>query len=72
MVIYLDHHAATPVSPTVADAMAKAREAGADIAFNAVEDPKAYDPFLADKGRFDILFECSGNASALTKFFPSF
>lgn len=43
----------------------KAREAGADRALNLTDAPDALQPFEAEKGRFDILFECSGAEAAL-------
>lgn len=45
--------------------LAKAREAGADITVNMAENPHGLDGFLADKGTFDVLYECSGAAPAL-------
>jgi L-idonate 5-dehydrogenase len=42
-----------------------ARKVGADLAFNVAETPDALQPFAADKGSFDVLFEASGNAAAL-------
>jgi L-idonate 5-dehydrogenase len=38
---------------------------GADKALNVAADPEALKPYGADKGAFDILFECSGAAPAL-------
>jgi L-idonate 5-dehydrogenase len=42
-----------------------ARAAGADLALNTREAPDALAPFGRDKGQVDVLFECSGAASAL-------
>ncbi|MDN7184302.1 L-idonate 5-dehydrogenase [Caballeronia sp. SEWSISQ10-4 2] len=42
-----------------------AREVGADETFNILQAPDALLPFAARKGTFDVLFEASGNASAL-------
>lgn len=42
-----------------------ARKVGADLALNIAETPDALQPFAADKGSFDALFEASGNAAAL-------
>ncbi|MGC9371261.1 MAG: L-idonate 5-dehydrogenase [Paracoccaceae bacterium] len=42
-----------------------ARRLGADLALNAAEDPEALAPYAADKGSFDVQFECSGAPSAL-------
>lgn len=43
-----------------------ARTAGADHALNIAADPEALTSYTVDKGRFDILLECSGNQRALT------
>lgn len=45
--------------------LAKAKEAGADTVFNLKTDPEALAPYHADKGTFDILYECSGAPAAL-------
>ena len=45
--------------------LAKALEIGADATFNVAENATALDAFSADKGHFDVLFECSGVAAAL-------
>lgn len=45
--------------------LAKAKTAGADLAINMAHEPAALDRFAADKGTFDVLFECSGAAPAL-------
>lgn len=42
-----------------------ARKVGADVAFNVAEMPDALQPYAADKGSFDVLFEASGNAAVL-------
>jgi L-idonate 5-dehydrogenase len=42
-----------------------AKKVGADLAFNIAQTPDALQPFAADKGSFDVLFEASGNAAAL-------
>jgi L-idonate 5-dehydrogenase len=42
-----------------------ARAAGADATLDMAADPQALAPFGADKGTFDVLFECSGAAPAL-------
>jgi L-idonate 5-dehydrogenase len=42
-----------------------AKKFGADITLNTVATPDALDKYKADKGSFDILFECSGAQSAL-------
>lgn len=51
--------------------LAKARDVGADVTHNVAEDPAALDPYAAGKGRFDILFECSGVATALAGAIPA-
>ncbi len=47
------------------NALAHAKSAGADSVINIAETPEAMSAFEADKGYFDVLFECSGVASAL-------
>lgn len=42
-----------------------AKKAGADVTINMGETPEALAPYGADKGTFDLLFECSGAAPAL-------
>jgi L-idonate 5-dehydrogenase len=42
-----------------------ALKVGADQALNVAESPDALEPFTADKGQFDVLFEASGNERAL-------
>ncbi|MDQ0455829.1 L-idonate 5-dehydrogenase [Rhizobium paknamense] len=42
-----------------------AKEAGADRVINTAEEPEALQPYTADKGSFDILYECSGAQAAL-------
>jgi L-idonate 5-dehydrogenase len=43
-----------------------AKRAGADITLNMAQSADALDRFKADKGSFDILYECSGAQAALT------
>lgn len=43
----------------------KALQVGADRAINVAEEPQALQAYHADKGYFDVLFECSGNEQAL-------
>lgn len=45
--------------------LGKAMQVGADQAINVASHPEALDAFKADKGHFDVLFECSGNPQAL-------
>ncbi len=59
---------ATDIAPFTLD---MARTVGADTALNVAENAQALDPYDADKGRFDVLFECSGVASALAGAVPS-
>jgi len=47
------------------NALEYGRKAGADLALNTKDQPGALEPFTADKGHFDVLFECSGAAPAL-------
>lgn len=42
-----------------------ARRVGADLTLNLSSDPEALLPYTADKGHFDVLYECSGAAPAL-------
>ena len=54
------------VATDVADfTLAKAEDVGADQTHNVGEDPAALERYAANKGRFDVLFECSGVAVAL-------
>jgi L-idonate 5-dehydrogenase len=46
--------------------LALVRRLGADRAVNLREDPAALDGDMADKGRFDAVFECSGSGAGLT------
>jgi len=46
-------------------AVSKAKAAGADHAFNAGEQADEFDAYAKNKGYFDVLYECSGAASAL-------
>ncbi|TPJ12239.1 L-idonate 5-dehydrogenase [Mesorhizobium sp. B2-7-3] len=47
--------------------LAMAMRAGADKIINTKTDPEGLAPYLADKGTFDILYECSGAAAALAQ-----
>ena len=42
-----------------------ARAMGADVTVNVAEQPGWTDRYSADKGTFDVMFECSGNERAL-------
>lgn len=46
--------------------LGKAAEAGADQVINMAKDPDALGAFAAQKGTFDVLYECSGAEVALT------
>lgn len=46
--------------------LAMARRVGADATINMGDASDGLAPFTADKGTFDVLFECSGAAPALT------
>jgi len=48
-----------------------ARQQGADVALNMARDPDALAPFAADKGCFDVHFECTGVAQALAGAIPA-
>jgi L-idonate 5-dehydrogenase len=43
-----------------------AKTAGADRVINSAEEPDALAAYSGDKGTFDVLYECSGAAAALT------
>ncbi|MFA3917417.1 L-idonate 5-dehydrogenase [Ruegeria hyattellae] len=60
--------AATDIMPFTLD---MARSTGADLAINVSETPGALDEFATDKGHFDVLFECSGVAAALSSAVPA-
>jgi len=53
------------VTDVLAQPLRSARKVGADHTFNVAEQPAALRPFAVDKGRFDVLFEASGNERAL-------
>ncbi|MEM6987086.1 MAG: L-idonate 5-dehydrogenase, partial [Pseudomonadota bacterium] len=48
-----------------------ARAQGATRAINVGQEPEALDDYSADKGWFDVLFECSGSALALASALPA-
>lgn len=52
-------------------ALAFARKVGADRVLNTASDPQALAPYQADKGYFDVLYECSGAAPALAGAVPA-
>jgi len=47
-----------------------ARSCGADLALNTRSAPDALAPYTANKGYFDVLYECSGAAPALAAAIP--
>ena len=59
---------ATDITPFTLD---MARKIGADGTINVAEDQSALDKFASDKGHFDVLFECSGVATALASTIPA-
>lgn len=48
-----------------ANALAFGEAIGADRVVNMVTDPEGLKPYAADKGSFDVLFECTGSEQAL-------
>jgi L-idonate 5-dehydrogenase len=48
-----------------------ARRAGADVTLNMATSPDALEPYRADKGTFDVLYECSGAQPALVGAIPA-
>ncbi|WP_372573432.1 L-idonate 5-dehydrogenase [Ruegeria jejuensis] len=71
-VLVARHAGAAQVVATdiMAFTLAMARDIGADLTLNVAERPNALDEFAADKGHFDVLFECSGVAAALSSAVP--
>ena len=60
------HGAAEIVATDVVEApLAVASALGADRTINAVVDAGWVERYGADKGTFDVMIECSGNARAL-------
>ena len=51
--------------------LAIVRRVGADIALNLRETPDALGSYGADKGWFDVVFECSGSGAALAGAIPA-
>lgn len=51
-------------------ALARAADAGADVTLNVAAGAAGLRPYEADKGAFDVLFECSGAAPALAAAIP--
>ncbi len=48
-----------------------AGKVGADIIHNVAEDPAALNRYTADKGHFDLLFECTGIAPVVASTIPA-
>lgn len=48
-----------------------ARQAGADVTVNMASQPDGLAAYTAHKGHFDVLFECTGVAQALTGAIPA-
>ncbi len=59
---------ATDITPFT---LAKAQNIGADTVVNMAEDPDGLQAFTTDKGYFNVHFECSGVAVALTAAVPA-
>lgn len=59
---------ATDIAPFTLD---MAKRVGADMTVNSAETPDGLVRFTADKGHFDVLFECSGVAAALAGAIPA-
>jgi L-idonate 5-dehydrogenase len=69
VLLALRHAGAGEVVATdiVAEPLAVARRLGAAAAVNVADDPQALAAQEAEKGRFDLAFECSGNPRALAQ-----
>lgn len=48
-----------------------ARKVGADVAHNVAIDPTALDSYAANKGTFDVLFECTGVSAVVGSAIPA-
>jgi L-idonate 5-dehydrogenase len=59
---------ATDIAPFT---LQMAQKVGADQAINMAERPNGLDQFHANKGHFDVHFECSGAAAALAAAIPA-
>lgn len=51
--------------------LSMAKKAGADRTLNMAADPSGLEPYKADKGTFDVLYECSGAQVALAGAIPA-
>ena len=67
-IIAARHSGASEIVATdIADnALAIASLCGADKTINVMENPTALEAYATDKGYFDVMYECSGNVSAVT------
>ena len=70
-VIFLLIWSAIVATDITAFTLSKAESIGADNTINVVETPDGLTAYTADKGHFDVLFECSGVASALAAAVPA-
>ncbi len=59
---------ATDVAPFT---LLKAQAVGADVTHNVAEESAALERYTSGKGHFDVLFECSGVATALSAAIPA-
>ncbi|MEP5729715.1 MAG: L-idonate 5-dehydrogenase [Sulfitobacter sp.] len=48
-----------------------AQKSGADVTHNVLNDPTALEAYSANKGHFDVLFECTGVAAAVASAIPA-
>ncbi len=54
------------VTDLTAQTLKFAKTVGADVTINLADDPDGLKPYTAGKGYFDVLYECSGAAPALS------
>ena len=59
------------VTDVVSQPLRSAKKVGADETINVAEQPEALAKFTAEKGRFDVLIEASGNERALRAAFDT-
>ncbi len=66
-IIVARHFGAREIVATdvAARTLGTARTVGADTALDVAANPNALEPFKADKGFFDVAFECSGHKSGI-------
>jgi L-idonate 5-dehydrogenase len=53
------------VTDLMSNALKYAEIAGADRVINMADNPDGLEPYCADKGSFDVLYECTGSPQAL-------